>query len=97
MSLSHQNCLTTSRRAQLQARLTRKIAQLDLLNDAYDDALGSGGVLSYRFDSGEGAQQTKFRSLEDMRKAISALESDINRLEQKLNHRGITQMNMRRY
>lgn len=90
------SCLTTSRRSRLQARLDKKITQLALANAAYDDALGSGNVSSYRFDSGEGSQQTKFRSLEDMRKAIGVLESDINRLEQKLSGRGLTQHNMRR-
>jgi len=89
------SCLSSSRIAQLKARLTKKIAQLDAANLLYDELL-SDSTESYRFDSGEGSQQAKSKKLSDVQDQISTLESEIDRLQAKLAGKGIVNMNMRR-
>jgi hypothetical protein len=61
------SCLSSSRIAQLKARLTKKITQLDLANSLYDEVL-TESTESYRFDSGEGSQQGKLRKLSEVYK-----------------------------
>ena len=92
------SCLTSARRAELRARLVIKEAQLVKLNQAYEDAIDTGGISSYRFDvgDGDGEQQTKYRSLEEISKVISSLEADIDRINRQLTGRGLSNMNLRR-
>lgn len=89
------SCLSSSRIAQLKARLTKKTAQLDAANLLYDELL-TDSTESYRFDSGEGSQQAKSKKLSDVQDQISILESEIDRLQAKLAGKGIVNMNMRR-
>ncbi len=86
---------TSSRIAQLKARLKTKLAQLDAANLLYDELL-TDSTESYRFDSGEGSQQAKSKKLSDVQDQISILESEIDRLQAKLSGKGIVNMNMRR-
>jgi uncharacterized small protein (DUF1192 family) len=89
------SCLSSSRIAQLKARLNKKTAQLDAANLLYDELL-TDSTESYRFDSGEGSQQAKSKKLSDVQDQISILESEIDRLQAKLAGKGIVNMNMRR-
>ena len=88
-------CLTPERKAQLKARLTKKIAQLAAANLLYDELL-TDPTESYRFDSGEGSQQAKRKKLSTVQDQISILESEIDRLQTKLSGKGIVNMNLRR-
>jgi hypothetical protein len=87
--------ICTSRKAQLQARLVKKQAQLDAANDAYD-ALIANNVEDYKFDSNEGSQRAKRRRLEELTKLISTLESEIEALQNRLCGIGVITMNVRR-
>lgn len=89
------SCLSSSRIAQLKARLTKKLVQETAANLLYDELLTDSNE-SYRFDSGEGSQQAKARKLSEVQKQISTLESEIDRLQNKLSGKGIVNMNLRR-
>ena len=89
-------CLPTWRRTQLKARLAVKKTQLIALYAEYDKAIANIEVQSYKFDSGEGSQQTKRRAPEEIAKAIERLEKEIDSITSKLNGTGIVSMNLRR-
>lgn len=87
------SCLTTERRADLQEKLTKKEAQLTVLYAAFENF---DGVREYRFDSGEGMQQTKYRSLPEIQKTIDIIESQIERIKRQLNGTGLNNIVLRR-
>ena len=89
------SCLSSARRAQIKARLVIKNAQLTAANGLFDQLLADPNQ-SYRFDSGEGSQQSSHKKLIDAQNTVSILESEINRLETKLLGKGIVNMNLRR-
>lgn len=90
-------CLSSTTIASLEAQLAAKQAQLTLANAALSKALANGDVESYKFDSGEGSQSTKLRSLSQLQSAIEKLEADISTIERKLNGGGIVSMRVRRW
>ena len=82
------------------ARKARIIARIEKLED-YADSLYTlqanfDSVESYNFNSGEGSQQTKFRSLTEVDMAIRRTESTIERLYRILLGYGIVNVNLRR-
>jgi len=83
-------------KAEIEARIARKKVQLELANDTLDELL-SEAVISYKLDTGEGAQQEKQRKIEDLRNAIKWLEEDIAKLESKLNRSAVITQRLRRY
>ena len=85
--------ITSARKTRLQNRITAKetyLASLYSMQENFDD------VESYAFDSGEGRQQTKFRSLADVTREIQKLESQIDRLYRELQGLSIVNINIRR-
>ena len=86
-------CLTTERRAELELQLTRKETQLTSLYSAFDDF---DGVREYKFNSGEDAQQTKYRSLPELQNTIDRLESQIARIRNILGLTGLYNIVLRR-
>lgn len=88
-------CLSSSRRAQLNARLTQKNTQLTAANALYEQLLADP-TASYRFDSGEGMQQTASKKLAEVSKQISKLETEVDRIQRQLGGGGIVNLNMRR-
>lgn len=68
-----------------------------LANTAYESALGKGATESYRFDSGEGSQSTKYRPLKDLAAEVKRLETEITALERQLRGDGIMAVRLRRY
>ncbi len=85
--------ITQARKTRLQNRITKKEAYLTslyTLQENFDE------VESYRFDSGEGSQQTKFRSLSEVDQAIRRTESQIDRLYRVLLGHSIINVNLRR-
>jgi virulence-associated protein VapD len=87
--------LCTNRRAYLEARLARKIAQLEKAYTAYDELI-ENNVEQYRFNSNEGSQWAERRKLEQLTKIISTLESEIESLQNRLCGLGIVNINLRR-
>lgn len=72
-------CLTANRVAELIAERDTKQAQLTAMDTAYTAAIADG-IESYKFDSGEGSQQVKRRSLTEMMDAMKYLRASINSL-----------------
>lgn len=87
------SCLTAERRTELEERLQKKQALLETMYTALDNF---DGVREYRFDSGEGMQQTKYYSLADIQNKIDIIESQIDRINRILNGTGLNNINLRR-
>ncbi len=85
--------ITTARKNRIQARITAKETYRDAL---YELQTNFDSAESYRFDSGEGSQQTKFRSLSEVDNSIRRVESQIERLYRELLGHGIVNINLRR-
>lgn len=84
-----------TRRQQLVDRLARREASLALAEATYNDLLNTG-VESYRFDSTEGEQQAKRRKLNEVKRQIDELTSEIDSLQRKLNGGGLVNLGLRR-
>lgn len=83
-------------RAEIQARIVRKQAQLDALNAAFLAACENVEYQETRFNSGEGSQWVERRSPEEIQRTINRLEQEIDQLNAKLNHTGIINLTLRR-
>jgi hypothetical protein len=88
-------CLTSSDRARVLALITTKQEQLDDANTALTTLISELNE-SYKFDSNEGSQSAKKRSLEEYKKLIEWLEADINGLYRSLLCRNLVSLNVRR-
>lgn len=82
--------------ARINAQITAKERQLALANTAYEAALGDANVKFYAFDSGEGKQSATRRDPAQIRKEITNLERELERLYARRDGRGIVSMNLRR-
>lgn len=89
------SCLSSTRRAQLLARLTTKQTQLDQVNTALDSAIG--GPEAYKFDTNEGSQWLKDRTYAELMGLIDTLEAQIDSITRKLNGTGVVSMALRRH
>lgn len=87
------SCLTVERRTELEERLQKKQT---LLTSLYAAMENFDGVREYKFDSGEGMQQTKYYSIQDIQKNIDLIESQIDRIQKILNGTGLNNVNLRR-
>ncbi len=87
------SCMSPERRAEIQARIVKKKTQLTKLEAAMDEITE---IESYKFDSGEANQQTKYRKIENIQKAIDRLEAQIDFLNRKLSGKSNANMNLRR-
>jgi chromosome segregation ATPase len=76
-----------ARRAEIQAQIDTKTAQLTAANTTLESLL-SESVESYKFDSGEGSQQAKRRKIDDLMALIQSLEAQIDWLRRKLQSGG---------
>lgn len=85
--------ITPARKERLQSRLASKETYLDQLYTARDNF---DEVESYSFDSGEGRQQTKFRSISEVAKEITKVEAEIDRLYREIEGTNIVSVNVRR-
>lgn len=88
------SCLTTARRAELNAELALIEASLTAARAAqlanYDKPA------SYRLDTGEGSQQVKSRTVGELRDEIRFLQGEKRNIDGKLNGRGLTFGRIRR-
>lgn len=78
-------------------RITARITALETQQAAIDTAIAAGNELGeYRFDSGEGSQRVRYRSLKAMTDASYNLDRLIEHLYRKLQGTGIVNVNLRR-
>jgi len=89
------SCLTAAERARILAQIAIKTAQLEAANATYAEMLLDASE-QYKFDSAEGAQSLKNRSLEAMETAIDRLERQLAALRAKLACKGLVNMRLRR-
>jgi len=89
-------CFSTSKRARIVARINTTTTQIEELETVYLEAIKNAEVEEYKFNSGEGSQQTKRRSPKQIREEIEALESSLDRLYAQLSGAGLVNMNLRR-
>lgn len=89
-------CISSERRAELEARKATLDTRIAALDAAYLDALESGGVKSYSFNSGEGSQRTEYRTLEEMQDALDRMEAQRQRIINILAGKGIMYSGLRR-
>ena len=86
-------CISAERKARLTAQLIRKETQLDNLYTAMGEF---DGVASYKFDSGEGLQQTKYRTIGEIQDIIDRIEAQIDRIQRILYGTGLVNITLRR-
>ena len=91
-------CISTSTRTSLLARKSTIEALITAAEAMLAKAseTDTGHVQSFRFDSGEGSQQTRYRSYEEMLKYLDGLYSRLDSITRRLNGTGIVAMNLRR-
>jgi len=70
---------------------------IDELYNTILPALTSGKIKSYEFDSGEGKQKTSYTSVVQLQKLIQLLESNLDRIYNKLACRAVVNLSLRRY
>lgn len=80
----------------LKERLIRKEALLEKAYALQDKLLDSAKDTA-SMDTGDGRVMFKNRSLEEVEKTVSRLESDIKKLEQQLAKTGVTGVSLRRH
>lgn len=90
------SCLSSYLRTKYQADLARVQAQLAEIDTAVTSAMTNGEVEEYRFNSGEGQQMTRRRSLKELLDVQEKLEAKEAKILRKLNGRGLVNMTMRR-
>lgn len=88
-------CISSTLRAEAQARIERNKALLVKAEAAFEAALDAQ-VQSYQFDSGEASQRTTHRKLSELQDTIDRLNGLIRADEEFLSGAGITTLNLRR-
>lgn len=89
-------CLPAYLREKYEADLVRVQSQISKIETVIESALENGEVEDYSFDSGEGKQRTKRRSLKELTEVLKDLESQESRILRKLYGRSLVNMNLRR-
>ena len=78
------NNLSTERETEIEAQIAKLEISLALAYTAFDAALSTGGVESFKFDSGDASQWAKYHTPENLLKTIEILEARIEFLNRKL-------------
>lgn len=79
--------------------MTDRITALETRRDNLESqiiAIENGDVESYKFESGEGSQQTKYRPLSELDKSLTRLNAQLDRLYRISDGKGLVVMNLRR-
>ena len=84
------------KRTALQTQLLALRTQYTSLQDTITSAISSGHISEIEFDSGEGKQKTKYRSLKQLQAFSIILEGQIESLENRLNYKGLVNLNLNR-
>lgn len=90
------NNLTTERQTEIETRVTALETSLALAYAAFDEALASGGIESFKFDSGDASQWAKYHTPQNLLKTIDQLEARIDYWNRKLNNKANTILALRR-
>ena len=78
-------------------RIQARITALETQQTAIDAAIAAGDEIGeYRFDSGEGSQRVRYKSIDSLMKSSYNLDRLIEHLYRKLQGTGIVNMNLRR-
>jgi hypothetical protein len=88
------SCLSETRRARLQTKLTKYEAWLDAIDNAQEN--GVFHIELYNIDTGEGRQQIKYRSMSQMLDEREKIQAVVDRLYNILEGTGLVNMNLRR-
>jgi len=83
-------------RVQIELAIAVKQAQLDAANASYLSSLQNAEAMSYLIDTGEGKQAVTRRKPAEISKEIKEIETEINRLYNRLNGGGLVSMTLRR-
>lgn len=90
------SCLSQWKRTILQAQLVKLREQYTSLQDTIDKAITKGHLSNIEFDSGEGKQKSSYRSLNELQKYEKELEQRIESLENRLQCKGLINLNLSR-
>lgn len=78
-------------------RIQARITALEAQQTAIDAAIVAGDEIGeYRFDSGEGSQRVRYRSLDSLMTISDNLDRKIEHLYGKLQGTGVINLNLRR-
>lgn len=86
---------TYDRIAMLQRRLEAKLAQLEALDAALLNTMGSD-IFEYRFDDGIGSQRATKHEMREMVKSQQILEAEVEHLINRLSGLGVVEFALRR-
>ena len=90
-------CLTSTRKTQIQARITKWEARRDLAETYYEQILAGEGVESGKFDSGESMSWWKYTDPSTfMLKVIAPIDQWLDYYRNQLNGTGIARLNLNR-
>lgn len=89
-------CLPSYLVSKYTADLERVQAQIKKANESLEAALENSEVEEYSFNSGEGTQRTKRRSIKELQSVLNDLESREAWLLRKLNGTSLVNLNLRR-
>jgi endonuclease IV len=87
--------LNSTTRANLLARKAKLETQISNLNDTFD-SLSQQQIREYNFNSGEGSQQAKRRSLKDIQDALDRAQAELDAICRRLAGKGLTSIRSRR-
>ena len=90
------SCLPSWKRTQLQVKLLKKREQSVALDLIIDKAIESGNLNSIKWDSGEGKEESSYRSLDSLQKYQTQLEQQIESLENRLLCKGLINLGLKR-
>ena len=89
------SCTLSTKRARWRSRLAKLEAQLVLIDTTYDE-LATKPYDQYRFDTGEGSQHVRNKSLAELAKEQTRLQAEIDRLNNLICGSGITRISVNR-
>ncbi len=89
-------CLPSWLRTKYEADLTRVQADIAKIEVTINSALENGEVEEYRFDSTEGRQNARRRSVKELIDVLDGLENKEARILRKLNGTSLVNLNLRR-
>lgn len=89
------SCLSATQKARYDSLVQTYTALFQAADLALQDALARP-VESYKFDSGEGSQQAKGRSIPELEQTLRSIESRLNYYQNKLDGRGLYSPRFRR-
>ena len=87
--------IAATKKARWRARVTKLEAQLVLIDATYDK-LATKPYDQYRFDTGEGSQHVRNKSLAEIAKEQTRLQAEIDRLNNLICGSGITRISVNR-